>query len=65
MRKKSERIARYTDAELRAIEKRGESKTDWTAAAKKPLPNGNDPEDAMEESESAAMELPKPRRKKT
>ncbi len=50
---------RYTDAELRAMEKRGESKTDWKAAARKPLPSGRDPDDAMEEIESAATEPPK------
>ena len=54
---------RYTAAELRAMEKRGESKTDWKAAAKKPLPDGSDPDDAMEEIDWVTMELPKPRRK--
>jgi hypothetical protein len=61
MRKKSECIARYTDAELRTMEKRGESKTDWAAAAKKPPPDGSVPEDAMEESDWVTTKLPKPR----
>lgn len=63
MSRKSGRIVRYTAAELRAMEKRGESKTDWKAAAKKPLPDGSDPDDAMEEIDWVTMELPKPRRK--
>lgn len=63
MRRKSGHIVRYTDAELRAMEKRGESKTDWKAAAKKPLPSGRDPDDAMEEIDWVTTELPKPPRK--
>jgi uncharacterized protein (DUF4415 family) len=63
MSRKSGRIVRYTAAELRAMEKRGESKTDWKAAAKKPLPDGSDPDDAMEEIDWVTTQLPKPRRK--
>ena len=63
MSKKSGRIARYTDAELRAMDKRGAVKSNWKAAAKKPLPSGRDPDDAMEEIDWVTTELPKPRRK--
>jgi uncharacterized protein (DUF4415 family) len=64
MKRKSGRIVRYTDAELRTMEKRGEIKTDWKAAAKKPLPDGSDPEDAMDDDiDWVTTELPKPRRK--
>ena len=63
MKKKSGPIVSYTAAELRAMEKRGESKSDWKAAAKKPLPDGSDPDDAMEEIDWATAELPMPRRK--
>lgn len=59
MRKKSENIVRHTAAELRAMEKRGEVKTDWKAAATKSLPSGRDPDDAMEEVENLTTELPK------
>ncbi len=45
------------------MEKRGEVKTDWKAAPKKPLPSGRDPDDAMEEIDWLTMVLPKPRRK--
>jgi hypothetical protein len=54
---------KHTAAELRAMDKRGESKSDWKAAAKKPLPSGRDPDDAMEEIDWATAELPMPRRK--
>lgn len=60
MSSKSGHIATHTAAELRAMEKRGESKTDWAAAAKKPLPSGDDPDDAMEEIDRLTTELPKP-----
>lgn len=63
MKKKSEHIVSYTAAELRAMDKRGLSKSDWKAAAKKPLPDGSDPDDAMEEIDWATAELPMPRRK--
>lgn len=54
---------KHTAAELRALEKRGESKTNWKAAAKKPLPSGRDADDAMDEIDWLATELPKPQRK--
>ena len=41
------------------------SKTDWKAAARKPLPSGDDPDDAMEEIEQVTTEIPKPPRRKT
>jgi uncharacterized protein (DUF4415 family) len=63
MKKKSEPIVSYTATELRAKQKRGGSKSDWKEAAKKPLPDGSDPDDAMEEIDWATAELPMPRRK--
>lgn len=63
MKKKSEHIVSYTAAELREKARRGESKSDWKAAAKKPLPSGEDADDAMEEIDWATVELPLPRRK--
>jgi uncharacterized protein (DUF4415 family) len=63
MSRKSGNIVRRTGAELRAMEKRGEIKNDWKAAAKKPLPLGRDPDDAMEEIDWLTTELPKPQRK--
>src|ERR1700728_250258 len=63
MSRKSGNIARHTVAELRAVEKRGEVKTEWKAAAKKPLPSGRHADDAMEEIDWLTTELPKPQRK--
>jgi uncharacterized protein (DUF4415 family) len=63
MSRKSGHTVRYTAAELRKMEQRGEVKTDWKAAARKPLPSGADSDDAMEEIDWATAELPLPRRK--
>jgi glutamate synthase domain-containing protein 1 len=58
MSRKSRKIVKHTVAELRAMEKRGEVKTDGKAAAKKPLPAGRDPDDAMEEIDQLTTEMP-------
>lgn len=63
MSRKSGTIVKHSAAELRAMQKRGEIKSDWKAAAKKPLPSGRDPDDAMEEIDWLTTELPKPGRK--
>jgi uncharacterized protein (DUF4415 family) len=63
MSRKSESTVKHTAAELRAMEKRGEVKRDWKAAAKKPLPPGDDTDDAMDEIDWLTTELPQPRRK--
>ena len=63
MSRKSENIVRYSEAEMRAMEARGESQTDWARAATVPLPDGSDPDDAMEEIDWAVTELPLPRPK--
>ena len=39
------------------------TQTNWSAAAMKPVPNGSDPDDAMDRIEWATTELPMPRRK--
>jgi uncharacterized protein (DUF4415 family) len=63
MSRKSGNIVKRTVTELRTMEKRNEIKTDWKAAAKKPLPSGRDPDDAMEEIDWLTTELPNPQRK--
>jgi uncharacterized protein (DUF4415 family) len=63
MAKKSERIVSYTDVELKAMHDRGETRGDWAKAAAQPLPDGSDPDDAMEEIDWVTAELPMPRRK--
>jgi uncharacterized protein (DUF4415 family) len=61
MSRKSDTIVKRTAAELRAMKKRGEVRTDWADAAKKSLPSGRDPDDAMDEIDWLTTELPKPR----
>jgi uncharacterized protein (DUF4415 family) len=63
MSRKSGNIVKHTAAELRAMNKRGAVKTDWKAAAKKPLPSGRDADDAMEEIDWLTTDLPQPRHK--
>src|SRR4051794_32309191 len=46
---KKENIVRYTTEELQAMAARGEVHSDWEGAAQHPLPDGSDPDDAMEE----------------
>ncbi len=60
MIRKSGTIVKRRIAELRRMAKRGEVKTDWKAAAKKPLPSGRDPDDAMEEIDELTTDPPKP-----
>jgi uncharacterized protein (DUF4415 family) len=63
MSRKSGNTVKRTEAELRKMQKRGEIRSDWRAAAKKPLPSGRDADDAMEEIDWLTTELPKPRAK--
>lgn len=63
MRKKSERIVSYTTDELIAMRARGETHSNWEEAAKRPLPDGNDPDDAMGEVDWVAIEFPPKLRK--
>jgi uncharacterized protein (DUF4415 family) len=64
MNRKNGNIVRHTAAELNAMRAAGETRTDWTAAATKPVPDGSDPDDAMKPIEWATTELPMPQRKK-
>jgi uncharacterized protein (DUF4415 family) len=63
MGKKSENIVTYTADELKAMQAAGETRSDWAKAAAQPLPDGSDPDDAMEEIDWATTELPVRRRK--
>ncbi len=58
-------IARYTTDELAAMRSRGEAGSDWKCAAMQPVPDGSDPDDAIEPVDMnwVATELPMPRRK--
>jgi uncharacterized protein (DUF4415 family) len=63
MSRKSRNIVIHTAAELRAMRKRGETASNWKTAAKRPLPSGRDPDDAMEEIDWVTTELPASQRK--
>ena len=59
MNRKSASTVKRSVAQLRRMAKHGEIKSDWKAAAKKPLPSDRDPDDAMEEIDSGTTKLPK------
>lgn len=56
-------IVKRSAADLRAMQKRGEIKSDWKASAKKKLPSRRSRDDAMDEIDWLTTELPRPRRK--
>jgi uncharacterized protein (DUF4415 family) len=60
--KKEDNVS-YSEAELRAMRAAGETGSDWDAAAKLPVPDGSDPDDAKEPVEWATTDLPMPKRK--
>lgn len=43
----------------------GKTHTDWKAASAKPVPDGSNPDDAMEHIEWATTDLPMPEAKAT
>ena len=63
MTAKKERIVTYTDDELKTMQAAGKTKTDWKAAAERALPDGSNPDDAMEpvRIDWVTTELPKRR----
>jgi uncharacterized protein (DUF4415 family) len=62
---RKERIVRYTADELTAMKARGEAGSDWKRASRMPLPDGSDPDDAVEpvNMDWVTTELPTRRRK--
>ena len=63
MSRKKDNIVRHSAVELQAMKAAGKTKTDWATAAQKPLPDGSNPDDAMEDIAWATTELPMPKRK--
>lgn len=65
MAAKKERIVRTTAEELKAMTASGEAGSDWKRAARMPVPEGSDPDDAIEpvRMDWVRTELPTPRRK--
>jgi len=58
MSRKSGNIVSFTGEELNAKRARGETQSDWKIAAALPVPDGSDPDDAMEPIDWATTELP-------
>jgi len=65
MAAKRKRIVRYTDRQLKTMRAAGKAGSNWRRAAKAPVPDDSDPDDAMEpvDMKWATTELPMPRRK--
>jgi uncharacterized protein (DUF4415 family) len=63
MRRKKENIVRHSAVELEALKTTGKTLTDWKAAGSKAVPDGSDPDNAMERVEWSTTKLPLPRRK--
>ncbi len=61
MSRKNENIVRHSAAALQAMEREGRVGTDWRLAAEKPVPDGTDPDDAIEPIEGGTTLLPKAR----
>lgn len=63
MKKKSEHIVSFTSAEITDRQAKGEMLSDWKKAAAQPVPDGGDPDDAIQQGDWATAELPMPRSK--
>jgi uncharacterized protein (DUF4415 family) len=63
MSRKKGNIVRYSAAELESMKAAGKTQTDWKAAAMKPVPDGSNPDDAMDRIEWETTELPMTKRK--
>jgi uncharacterized protein (DUF4415 family) len=63
MSRKKEHIVRFSAAELEALKESGKTESDWSSAATKPIPDGSDPDDAIEAIDWSTTDLPTPKRK--
>jgi uncharacterized protein (DUF4415 family) len=63
MSRKKGNTIRRSAAELEAMKAAGKTETDWSVAATKPVPDGSNPDDAMDPVEWATTELPMPKGK--
>jgi uncharacterized protein (DUF4415 family) len=63
MNRKQDDIVRYSEVELRVMKAAGRTHTDWAEAARKSVPDGSDPDDAMEPVSWGTAVLPMPKRK--
>lgn len=62
MSRKKDAIVRRSTAELEAMKAAGKTRSDWSAAALKPIADWRDPDDAMEPVDGVTTELPMPKR---
>jgi hypothetical protein len=58
MSRKKEPIVRHSGAALASLRAEGKRQTDWSASASQPVPDGSDPEDALQPIDWATTELP-------
>ncbi len=63
MSRKKDVIVRHSVDELQRMQTAGETLNDWAGASRMPIPDGSDPDDAMEPVAWATVELPMPRAK--
>ncbi len=63
MSQKKERIVSYTTEELQAMQAAGLVKIDWEKARTHPMPDGSDPDDAMDSDDWEIVEIELPRAK--
>jgi len=60
---KKERIVRYTTEELQAMQKDGSVRIDWEKVRTAPMPDGSDPDDAMDSDDWVIVDIDLPRPK--
>lgn len=63
MSQKKERIVRYTTEQLQAMRAAGLDQTDWDKARNHPMPDGSDPDDAMDSDDWVIVDIDLPRPK--
>ena len=63
MSQKKERIVSYTTEQLEAMRAAGLDQTDWEKARNHPMPDGSDPDDAMDSDDWEIVEIELPRAK--
>ena len=63
MSQKKERIVQYSTEELQAMREAGLAKMDWEKVRNHPMPDGSDPDDAMDSDDWVAVEIDLPRAK--
>ena len=63
MSQKKEHIVQYSTEELRAMREAGLARMDWDKVRSHPMPDGSDPDDAMDTDDWVTVEIDLPRAK--